>query len=333
MSRQASNDRRFYGRIKNTLQRLDQRVKYIKPSPGEIPRVRGMDIYGETLPQLGTFGGDHIIYIDFSKRYNLDARIEKIEHRWLEEIREFSQREITQNPHIQKKKREKDRIIQALEMCKNKAGVLVADVKGHDESGSFIVGMLHQSFLTGALYEMKLYGHITTNLFEKLNTRFYNSSSVDDFFTMIYGEIAGNGNFKFISAGHPAPLIFSSRKNQFTKIPPDTITNFPPIGVMPSEKDIDAGLSPTVLGYKQEYRISELNLMERGDILLLFTDGLVELENNDGTGFFSGFLEGVLKEKKNTSAWEIGQAIRERIFAFQRNPQDDITYVIIKKTS
>jgi serine phosphatase RsbU (regulator of sigma subunit) len=333
MNHQPCKDCQFYGRIKHTLDKLDQRVKYIKPSPGEIPRVTGIDIYGETLPQEGTIGGDHIIYIDFNKRYNLDARINKNEQRWLKEIEEFSQEEILKNPYIQKKKAEKEKIINALEMCKQKAGVLVADVKGHDESGSFMVGMLHQSFLTGALYEMKLYGNITTNLFEKLNTRFYNSSSVDDFFTMIYGEITQNGNFKFISAGHPAPLIFSARKNKFTEIPPDKIINYPPIGVMPSEKDIDAGLSQTLLGYKQEYKISELNLMEKGDILLLFTDGLAELENKDGDSFFPTSLETVLSSKKDTTARETGQAIRERIFDFMKDPQDDITFVLIKKES
>ena len=331
MNNQPCKDCQFYSRIKHTLQKLDQRVKYIKPSPGEIPTVKGMDIYGETLPREGTIGGDHIIYIDFNKRYNLDARIKKNEQRWSQERAEFSQEDIARNPFIQKKKAEKEKLIQALEMCKQKAGVLVADVKGHDESGSFIVGMLHQSFLTGALYEMKLYGNITTNLFEKLNTRFFNSSSVDDFFTMIYGEISQNGNFKFISAGHPAPLIFSARKNKFSEIPADKIINYPPIGVMPSEKDIDAGLSETLMGYKQEYKISELNLMEKGDILLLFTDGLVELESKSGSPFFPGLLEAVLAEKKENTAQEICQAIREKIFSFLDKAQDDITYVIIKK--
>jgi serine phosphatase RsbU (regulator of sigma subunit) len=150
---------------------------------------------------------------------------------------------------------------------------------------------------------------------------------------MIYGEISQDGHFKFISAGHPAPLIFSARKNRFTEIPPDKIINYPPIGVMPSEKDIDAGLSQSLLGYKQAYKISELNLMEKGDILLLFTDGLTELENDDGVPFFPASLETVLSHKKNNPAQEICQSIRERIFDFREKPLDDITYMIIKKGS
>ncbi|MCK4944614.1 MAG: serine/threonine-protein phosphatase [Candidatus Aminicenantes bacterium] len=322
----------FYNRIKHTLDQLDQRVKYIKPPPGETPQVQGIDIFGETLPREGTIGGDHIIYIDFNKRYNLDARIKKIEQNWLEEINAYSQEEINQNPFIQKKKAEKDKIISAVEMNRQKAGVLVADVKGHDQSGSFITGMLHQSFLTGALYEMKIYGNITTNLFEKLNTRFYNSSSVDDFFTMIYGEISQYGNFKFVSAGHPAPLIFSTKKNKFMDISQVRIINYPPIGIMPSQKDIDAPLYKNILGLKKVYKINEIRLMEKGDIMVLFTDGLTEMENKKGDPFFPSHLQKILKDKKIQPAKEICLAIREAILGFNNEFQDDITYVIIKKT-
>jgi hypothetical protein len=35
----------FYNRIKHTLAQLDQRVKFIKPSPGDIPKIMGIEIY------------------------------------------------------------------------------------------------------------------------------------------------------------------------------------------------------------------------------------------------------------------------------------------------
>lgn len=322
----------YYERIQHTLDQLNQRVKHIKPSPGEVPEIKGIEIYGETLPHEGTIGGDHIIYIDFNKRYNLSARIKKIEERWQEDIREFSREEIQNNLFIQKKKREKDKIIDALKKNHHRAGVLVADVKGHDESGSFIVGMLHQSFLTGALYEMNLYGNITTNLFEKLNTRFYNSSSVDDFFTMIYGEISESGKFQFLSAGHPAPLVFSSKHNRFMDIPPHLIINFPPIGMIPSQKDIDSSMTKSALGFKKAYQVNEIKLMAKGDIMLLYTDGLSELTNSAGEPFFPLHLESALATVKHLSAREICSTIRGEIKTFTQSVADDITTLIIKKT-
>ncbi|MCK4764736.1 MAG: serine/threonine-protein phosphatase [Candidatus Aminicenantes bacterium] len=321
----------FYTKIKYTLDVLDDRVKSIKPPPGEVPRLKDIEISGMSLAKEGVTGGDHIIYIDFNKRYDLNARKKKIEEKWQKEMKDFSPQEQLDNPYIQKKKKEKDEKMAGLKKNRTRAGVLVADVKGHDESGSFIVGMLHQSFLTGALYEMKTYGKITTNLFEKINTRFYNSSSVDDFFTMIYGEISENGKFLFISAGHPPPLVFSNEGDHFLDVPEDKIFNYPPIGVMPSRKDIDATLNKSVFGYKQAYKISKLDLMGSGDILLLYTDGLSELENSEGERLFPHHLEKVLKENKALSAKEICSAVKKAIDDFCKEPDDDITYVIIKK--
>ena len=96
-------------------------------------------MYGETLQKEGTVGGDHIIYLNFNRRYDIDARIKRIEEKWQREMKDFSQEEQLNNRYIQRKKKEKDEIIKSLNENRTRAGVLVADVKGHDRSGSFIV--------------------------------------------------------------------------------------------------------------------------------------------------------------------------------------------------
>lgn len=322
-----------YKGIKYTLDELAKRVKHIKPLPGEVPKLNGIEIFGETLPKEGTIGGDHIIYINFNERYDIDARVSRIEEKWQKEMHEFSAEEQRSNPYIQKKKNEKDEIINSLIDNKSRAGVLVADVKGHDRSGSFMAGMLHQSFLTGVLYELKNYGKITTKLFEKINTRFYNSSSIDDFFTMIYGEIFESGKFLFVSAGHPDPLVFCNKSNHFKEIPKDMIVHYPPIGIQPSKKDIDVTTNESLIGFKKAYRVNKIDLMSEGDILILYTDGLSELENSKSEPFFPAHLEEILKKNKALPAKEISTAVRKAIYAFNETPADDITYVIIKKST
>ncbi len=317
--------------VKQFLQILKKRVKCINPSPGEIPGLEKIDIYGESLPKNHTIGGDHIIYINFSNRYDLDARIHKIEEDWKMDIEGFSPEEIASNRFIQKKAEEKNRTIQQLILNKTKAGVLVADVKGHDESAAFIAGMLHQSFLTGSLYELSMFGNITTHLFEIINTRFYNSSSIDDFLTMIYGEISEGGNFKFITAGHPKPVVFSNAYNRLVDIHPEFIATYPPIGMMPSEDDIDITQTHSNLGYKQGYKVHEINLMGRGDILLLYTDGLMDHSDPAGNMFFPRKLEEVLKKNKNLGSHQICGALRAELEAFNTEQEDDITYIVIKK--
>ncbi len=279
----------------------------IKPLPGEVPSIPGIDIYGETIPYRGKIGGDHIIYIDFNRRFDLTARIS--------EARERGESEIAGH----------------LEDARKKAGVLLADVSGHRITDAMLAGMLHQSFLIGVLYELKYKGFITTDLFEMINTRFYNSSSVNKFITMIYGEISSTGAFRFLSAAHPPPIIFSNEYDKVVEIDKEFFTTFPPIGTMPSIENPDIEKQDTVLGYKERYRINEIDLMGKGDIMLLYTDGLSEHENREGVMYIDKHLEEKLRKYKEKSAFEIYTVLKDDLMSFARQ-NDDLSLVIIKKT-
>ena len=292
--------------LTDELENLEEIGLELKPAPGEIPRLPGIDVFGTTIPLAGAIGGDHIIYIDFKQRYDLDARIE-----WA---------------------RKKGHILIAakLEEMKHTAGVLLADVSGHRLTDWVLAAMLHQSFLVGALYELEMFGTITTKLFENINNRFYRSSSVRKFVTMVYGEIHVSGTFRFISAGHHPPLVFSNEFDRFVDIHPDLMTSYPPIGTMPSKTDPDLSRQPTVLGTKEKYTVNELTLMMPGDILILYTDGLKE-HSNDRGDYFPGRLEAKIRECKKEHARRILEEICRDVLSFAA-PADDISCVVIKKT-
>ena len=232
------------------------------------------------------------MYVDFKKRYDLDARIEKARGRG------------------------QDDVVKKLEECRFKAGVAVADVSGHQITDALLAAMLHQAFLMGAIYEMDYYGNITAKLFENLNTRFYNSSSLSKFITMIYGEISQEGHFQFLSAGHPMPLVYSRKYEGIVDVPEDRMIASPPIGTLPSGRDIDRNINESVLGFKEEYELNEWDLMGTGDILILFTDGLVEHHRN-GEFYAPHYLEQKLHEIRDLTAKEIFYAIKEDLIAFQ----------------
>src|SRR5579883_3483346 len=153
------------------LENFQEIFRHIVPLPGEIPSIRGIDVYGDTIPLNGVVGGDHIIYVDFKKRYDLNARI------------------------AQAAAAARIDIVAKLEECKSKAGIAVLDVSGHHATDAMLAAMLHQAFLLGALYELDMFGNITRRLFENLNSRFYQSSSRYKFVTMIYGEISEDATF------------------------------------------------------------------------------------------------------------------------------------------
>ena len=286
------------------LNNFQDMARYIKPSSGEIPKLNGVDIYGDIIPLNGVIGGDHIIYVDFKQRYDLNARIQKA------------------------KDRGREHLIPKLEECRHKAGIVVADVSGHQITDALLAAMLHQSFLLGAMYEMDYYGNITEKLFENINTRFFNSSSVSKFLTMIYGEITEDGRFQFLSAGHPMPLVYSYKNERLVDFPEEKMLSFPPIGTLPSQRDIDRKTQESVLGFKEEYEINEWNLLGDGDILIIYTDGLIEHER--GEELYAPYhLEKKLHQVKDGTSKEIFNAIKDDLLAFAE-PQDDISFVVIK---
>jgi serine phosphatase RsbU (regulator of sigma subunit) len=281
-------------------------AKNIKPSPGEIPQIKGLDIYGETIPLSGEVCGDHIIYVDFAKRFNLDERIKRAE--------------LT----------EKIEVINKLNELKNKAGILLSDVSGHSITDYLLNAMLHQAFLVGASYELTMFGEITIDLFETINQRFHQSSSIDKFMTLIYGEIQNDGEFRFVSAAHPLPLVFSNEFNRIVNIDSHNFINFVPIGTLPSETDIDNKNTKSIFGYKTKYSLNNINVMGMGDILLLFSDGFTE-QNNGELNYIKDRLEQQLISTKHLSAKEIFYRIKEDFVNYCKSPDDDATLILIKR--
>ena len=202
------------------------------------------------------------------------------------------------------------------------------DVAGHRMTDALLAAMLHQAFLLGAIYELDRYGQITRRLFEHLNTRFYQSSGMSKFVSLIYGEISDDAKFRFLSAGQPYPSVFSRHHDRFMEVSPHLCLSFPPLGMLPSFNVIDRNTTPSLLGFKERYEMNEWTLMGRGDILLMHTDGLTEHEGPNGR-YFPGPLEQKLREVKHLTARQIYDAINADLIAFAE-PIDDASVVVIK---
>jgi len=293
--------------IISEFKNLHRILSNIKPKPGSIPETEGFDIYGSSKPFNNISGGDHIIYIDFKKRFNLEKRLEK-----------YGKEKIMEN--------------------KKKSGILIADVSGHDFTDGVLASQFHQAFLLGVQYELREYGEITTNLFEELNTRFARSSRLNElkkYITAIYGELSEDGNFKYISAGHPIPIVFSNEYDQIVDIGKENRKTGAPIGFMPSKEHIDSDRTGSN-HFKENYTVNTIKLFSPGDILIMYTDGLSDIFNDSGVPYFDPDLkntplENKLKEIKNLSSKSIHHRIYRDILRFQPNLPDDLTYLIIKK--
>src|SRR5437773_2205243 len=136
MSDIAASDPDSPGMLRTLLEELgnfQDIAKYLIPQAGETPRLQGIDVWGRTLPLNGSVGGDHILYVDFKQRFDLDARIA---------------RAIERNQPA---------IVDNLKRCQRAAGIAVVDVAGHRMTDALLAAMFHQAFLVGAAYELDMF--------------------------------------------------------------------------------------------------------------------------------------------------------------------------------
>lgn len=286
------------------LQNFEEIAEAIKPSSGDIPQLDKISIGGVTAPLNGIGGGDHIVYVNFNKRYDLDKRISDA------------------------KDENRLQVVQELENCRKKGGMLISDVSGHKITDALLAGMLHQAFLTGLRYELQQNGEVTTELFENLNSRFYNSSSFSKFITMIYGEISSTGTFKYINAGHPAPLYFSSKSILIERTV--AAVKYPPMGTQPSRADIDYRRNLTRVGYKKKYEVNKIDLEHPGDMIILYTDGLLEHSDAQGNDYYPEKLEEIIRIYRKEPVKDLCKYIIEDMRDFGKI-EDDVSLIIIRK--
>ena len=281
------------------------------PRRDHLPELAGIDYMAGIESCKGCVGGDHIALVNFDE-YNLKEKIAEAQRAGNTTLAETLARNLD---------------------C---FGLLVADAAGHKITDNTTINYLHGAFRIGVAYELKYNGQVTPALFEMLNARFYDRIQPEylkmkPYLTLIYGEVHGDGRFRFLSAGHPPPLVFSHARDRIEILGDDRTKASTPLGIFPSAYSVDVEHFGPMPITKDKYDVNEIKLLGRGDIMLLYTDGLTEHLSADRTAtFLDARLEHVLREAKNKSAKEIYGAIIQEYFAFGP-PEDDLAIAVVKK--
>jgi serine phosphatase RsbU (regulator of sigma subunit) len=200
------------------------------------------------------------------------------------------------------------------------------------------------------LSELDRSGKTTPELFEKINLRLALSVTARnalgwdtdensrEIATMLYGEIHPDGHFRFVSFGHPPPLVFSAEFGRFMKIDKDRMVQFLPLGLEIPEDHPDRNRYFSMrLGRKRmnSSDVAEITLMSPGNILFLHSDGVYD--GSDEQDRLQ--IERAIREQKNEPAKEICNAILEHAVkqdAYLRqigeeDRLDDKTVFVIKR--
>jgi len=343
--------------------------KRLMPVEGVIPRLPGIEMYGNSIP-AGTVGGDLFEYINFQQRYDIDARIERAQKlakefleplppgtaprnsvddhvEWLKSRPDFTP--VLESDYRWARSSEQVRVAEDLHELYNMAGVLLVDAQGHGIISAKIASTVHDTFHAFMLSELDRRGKTTMDMFEKINLRLAQSVTArnalgrgeDDtreIATMLYGELHPYGYFRFVNFGHPPPLVYSKEFGKFAQIESSGMVQFLPLGLQIPEDHPDRKRYQSMQFRKRRANLSdvaEITLMSPGDILFLYTDGVYDgLDKEERAR-----LEEIMRDCHWKSAREICQALLD--YAVNRDEPwrktenedliDDKTVFIIKR--
>jgi sigma-B regulation protein RsbU (phosphoserine phosphatase) len=186
-------------------------------------------------------------------------------------------------------------------------GVCIGDASGHGLPAALLVRDVVTGLRMGLEKHMKM-----VYTFKKLNKVIYQSVYSTRFISLFYAEIERNGELLFVNAGHPSPLLFDGQK--FTELESTGLI----FGALP-----DIQLSR---GYA---------MMKPGNVLVLYTDGIIERKNSSLEDFTLEKLMEVITNNYNRPPSEILDAIfsTSNNFGDKTDWEDDATVVVIKRES
>lgn len=186
--------------------------------------------------------------------------------------------------------------------------LVVADVSGHN-IGSALIMAETRTFIHARVNNVRQ----PAEMLQELNSYFLKDLDRSELFvTMFYLQYnPDNRRLIFSNAGHNYPLLWRNRTQSIDQLDAEGL-------IFGIKKDVIF-----------EQRATQL---EAGDMLLLYTDGIVEAESIDKELFGIDRLGKLLQESTELQPQEIIDRIMNqvRIFTGMRHFNDDITMVVMK---
>ena len=125
---------------------------------------------------------------------------------------------------------------------------------------------------------------------------------------MLYGEVRPTGHFRFVNFGHPPPLLYSAGWRKFMDVDRTRMVQFFPLGLEVPEDHPDRKryFSMHFRQRPADYSdIAEITLINPGDILFLYTDGVYDGSDEE----VRRDLETMIRDYSGRSAKDICHAV------------------------
>lgn len=207
----------------------------------------------------------------------------------------------------------------------NLDGIGIFDVSGHGiPSGLMTIlakGIISQHFLSGITQSEPI-----SQVLEKINKTYIKEKvNVENYITgLLFRFSSFNKNdtcsVEVANAGHPHPYLYKAENGEIVEIQyDDPRMQYGMIGL----SDLPVSFPPV------SFR------MKPNDIIVCFTDGLTDADNEQHEDFGKERLKEIIRQNAKESAVFIRDKINEELSNFTQDkaPNDDITFIILKRNN
>jgi sigma-B regulation protein RsbU (phosphoserine phosphatase) len=193
----------------------------------------------------------------------------------------------------------------------NRIGIFIADVSGHGSPAAIVMAMTRL-----LLHTYPREASPPEAVFTHLNKLMFGNLLPGQFVTAFYAILdTAEQSLDYSNAGHCYPLLIRAKDKKVDKL---STKGGLPLGVIQSG----------VFDIKSTQ-------MEAGDLLLFYTDGLIEAMNSSGEMFGDDRIHSLLVDSLDRGVEEIKTRILDELSAFCEcaSLKDDLTFLIMKSTS
>jgi sigma-B regulation protein RsbU (phosphoserine phosphatase) len=184
---------------------------------------------------------------------------------------------------------------------------VVADISGKGISAAILMSSVHAVLRT--LFDA---GHPAGQLCSQLNRHLHRVTEGTKFATAFYAEWnQPNRCLTYVNAGHPAPILLGTCSGQLLQ------AGGPPLGIFPDT----------------EFQVGRL-ILQPGDMMVLYSDGITDAGENSGRRFGEARLEATVKQHGEKPLDEIQQHVLKAVRDWSgKEVEDDMTLLFVRAAS
>jgi len=200
-----------------------------------------------------------------------------------------------------------------VQLDEHRVAVMIGDVSGKGIQAAF-----YMTFVKGVIHTLCRETDSPAEVLTKTNRLFCENAPRGTFISLVYGIVdLKKKTFHFARAGHNPILRITAENGDLQQLQPSGMG----IGLAKGEK------------FEQHIEEVEIPLAEN-DLLVLYTDGIVEALNERETFYGEQRLNNILKRNQQQSAKEILETLSNDVKSFvgKAKQHDDMTMLVMKLT-